>query len=125
MSGRLDPVERRLIALLEGTVRGPRQNAIFAIWLVVRLCDGLLPPDPLSSTAGRRRAASVEHRIASLTLPAPVRRGVAAALRELGMGTPAAGALALQQLVAPAREALGGEVADVLAEAARAAREPA
>ncbi|HEX9582348.1 MAG TPA: hypothetical protein VF970_14690 [Gemmatimonadales bacterium] len=123
MSGCLDAVEGRLIAVLEDTARGPRQNATFAVWLVVRLCDGVLPPDPLSPRAGRRRAAGVERRVGSLTLPAPMRRGIAAALRELGAGTPAATVVALQQLVAPAREALGNEVADALAEAARAARD--
>jgi hypothetical protein len=67
--------------------------------------------------------ASVERRLASLTLPGPFRRGMTAALRELSAGTPGAAALALQQLVAPARESVGPEVADLLAEAARAARE--
>lgn len=119
----LDPVDFRLLEVLERTARGPRQNAVFAVWIVVRLCAGLLPPEPLSPGARRRRLAGAERRLASLTLPGPIRRGLASALRELGSGTAAAAAVALQQLVAPAREAIGPEVADALAAGAADVRE--
>ncbi|HXV85461.1 MAG TPA: hypothetical protein VD793_02125 [Gemmatimonadales bacterium] len=123
MSGQLESVEARLLAQLEVTARGPRQNGTFAVWLVVRLCDGALPPRPLGVRGGRRRLASAERRLASLPLPAPIRRGIAAAFRELGAATPGGTALALHQLVAPAREALGDDVADALVDAAQTARD--
>jgi hypothetical protein len=119
----LDPVDLRLLEVLEGTARGPRQNAVFAVWMVVRLCAGLLPPEPLSPGVRRRRLAGAERRLGSLTLPGPIRRGLASALRELSGGTAGAVAVALQQLVAPAREALGSEVAEALAAGAREVRE--
>ena len=122
MNGQLDALEQQLVAALEDVARGPRQNAVFAVWIVVRLCDGLLPPAPLSPSVRRRRLAGAERRLASLTLPAPVRRGLAAAMRELASGQPGAGALALQQLIAPVREAIGSDIAEVLADAAREAR---
>jgi hypothetical protein len=117
----LEAVELRLLEILEGTARGPRQNAVFAVWIIVRLCAGLLPPEPLSVVVRRRRLANAERRIASLSLPAPMRRGLASAFRELGSGTAAAGAVALTQLVAPVRDAIGPDVAEVLLTGAREA----
>ena len=118
----LDAVEQRLLTGLEGVARGPRQDAVFAMWMVVRLCAGLLPPTPLSVAVRHRRLTSAERRLASLTLPGPVRRGLAAAVRELASGQPGAAAVALHQLIAPAREAIGADIAEVLADAARGAR---
>jgi hypothetical protein len=118
-------MERRILEALDATARGPRQNAVFAMWIVLRLCDGLLPPDALSPAARRRRLAGAERRLTSLTLPGAIRRSLTAAFRELGSGNASAGAVVLHQLVAPAREAIGPMVADALAAAAREAREAA
>ncbi len=114
-------VEHRLIAALQHTVRGPRRSGLFALWLVVRVCTGLLPPDPVSLRGHRRRLASLERRLSSLSLAPPLRRALAAALRELAAATPEAAAMVLQQLVAPARETLGNDAGDAIALASRAA----
>jgi hypothetical protein len=114
--------ERQLVVALAGEARGPRRNGLFALWLVTRLAEALLPPDPVGSRGHRRRVELLQRRLSSVSVPAPLRRGLTAALRQVGEGTPEAAALALHQLVAPAREAVGDGAADVVAAAAARAR---
>jgi phytoene/squalene synthetase len=66
--------------------------------------------------------AALERRLASLTLPAPLRRALSATVAEMRDADPAATAVALAQLVAPARETLGSDAGDAIAQAARVAR---
>ena len=113
----------RLIEYLSRVERGPQRNAAFALWLLVHTCEGLLPPDPISDRAHQRRLQSLERRLSSLSLPAPLKRALAASLSELAVGTAFAASVALYQLVAPARETVGREAADAVAQAARAARD--
>jgi hypothetical protein len=113
----------RLIDVLSAVARGPQRNAAFALWLFVHTCEGLLPPEPISDRAHQRRLQSLERRLSSLSLPAPLKRALAASLSELAVGTAFAASVALYQLVAPARETVGREAADAVAAAARAARD--
>jgi len=115
------PAEERLIGLVAEAVRGPRREGLFALWLMVRSAEGLLPPRPLSGKNHRRRLQALDTRLASLALPAPLQRALAAARHHLEPATPAAAALVLSQLVAPAREVLGPEAGDAVTVAARAA----
>ena len=48
MSEQLTIVEDRLIESLALAKRGARRNGTYALWLFVRTCGGLLPPDRLS-----------------------------------------------------------------------------
>jgi hypothetical protein len=114
--------EERLIALVAETARGPKRDGLFAVWLVVRAAEGLLPPHPVSARNHRRRLQALEHRLASLALPAPLKRALAAARQHLEPASPSAAALVLSQLVAPAREVLGPQAGDAVAVAARVAR---
>jgi hypothetical protein len=116
------PAEQRLIGLVAEAVRGPEREGLFALWLIVRSAEGLLPPRPLSGKNHRRRLQALEARLASLALPAPLKRALAAARHHLETGTPAAAALVLSQLVAPTREVLGTEAGDAVTVAARSAR---
>ena len=116
------PAEERLIGLVAESVRGPKRDGLFALWLVVRLAEGLLPPRPLSGKNHRRRLQALEARLGGLALPGPLKRAFAAACQHLEPATPAAAALVLSQLVAPAREVLGDEAGDAVVVAARAAR---
>jgi len=116
------PAEERLIGLVAESVRGPKRDGLFALWLVVRLAEGLLPPRPLSGKNHRRRLQALEARLGGLALPGPLTRAFAAACQHLEPATPAAAALVLSQLVAPAREVLGAEAGDAVVVAARAAR---
>jgi hypothetical protein len=61
----------------------------------------------------------LEKRIAPLAVPRPLARGLATALAHLGDATPAGARIALSQLVAPAREALGPEAGEAIAVLAR------
>jgi hypothetical protein len=115
-------VEERLIEEMHATARGPKRNALFALWLIVRQCAGILPPDPLTDEASAMRLARLERRLSSLTLPAALRRALQASGRELRSGHPNRAALTLQQLSAPAREAVGMGAGDALLVAARHAR---
>ncbi|HYT99202.1 MAG TPA: hypothetical protein VEK85_02420 [Gemmatimonadales bacterium] len=116
------PAEARLLALVGDAVRGPKRNGLFALWLVLRAAEALLPPGAVSVKNHRRRLQALETRLASLALPAPLKRALTAARHHLEAATPGAAALVLSQLVAPAREVLGPEAGDAVAVAARAAR---
>jgi hypothetical protein len=116
------PGEERLVTLLGASERGPRRDGLFALWLVLRAAEGLLPPHPLSRKNHGRRLQALEARLASLALPAPLKRALAAARHHLEPATAGAAALVLSQLVAPTRDVLGPEAADAVATAARAAR---
>lgn len=112
-----------LVRLMREVPRGPRREGVFALWLTLRVAEDLLLLPPQPERAVRRRVAALEHRLSSLTLPAPIRRALAGALAELGAPRREQAVLVLQQLVAPAREALGSEAAETIGRAARAARE--
>jgi hypothetical protein len=114
--------EERLVALIADAARGPKRDGLFAVWLVVRAAEAVLPPTPVSAKNHRRRLQALETRLGSLALPAPLKRALAAARQQLEPATPRAAAVVLSQLVAPARDVLGAEAADAVGVAARAAR---
>jgi hypothetical protein len=114
--------EDRLVALVAAAPRGPRRDGLYALWLTLRAAEALLPPAPVSAKNHRRRLQALETRLASLALPAPLKRALAAARTHLDPATPGAAAVVLTQLVAPARDVLGPEAADAMSLAARAAR---
>ncbi|HXG95704.1 MAG TPA: hypothetical protein VNJ06_01180 [Gemmatimonadales bacterium] len=116
------PAEDRLVTLIAESARGPRREGLFALWLVVRAAEALLPPAPVSAKNHRRRLQALEKRIGSLALPAPLKRALAAARQHLETATPNAAALVLSQLTAPARDVLGAEAGDAVTVAARTAR---
>jgi hypothetical protein len=107
---------------LGATIRGPRRNGLFAVWLVLRCCGDLLPPNPVSERGHRRRLEGLERRLHGLSLPAPLRRALTGAVQQLREGTPQAASIALQQLVAPVDETLGSTPGDAIARAASLAR---
>jgi hypothetical protein len=123
VSDTLAPVEERLLEALADSARGPRRNGVFALWMVVRTCSGVLPPDALSPRVHRKRLQALEQRLASLSVPAPLKRALSSAVRELADRSGVAAGMALQRLVAPARETLGSEVGEVIGVAASIAKE--
>jgi len=116
------PAEERLVTLIAEAARGPQREGLFALWLVVRAAEALLPPAPVSAKNHRRRLQALESRLGSLALPAPLRRALSAARQHLETATPHAAALVLSQLTAPAREVLGTEAAEAVTVAARTAK---
>ena len=114
--------ETRLLAALADEVRGPKRNGLFALWLVARAAEAVVPPDGVTPRAHRRRVELLQRRLSSVSVPAPLRRALPAALRHLADGTAQSAALALHQLVAPAREAVSPVAADALEEGVAAAR---
>lgn len=121
MSG-ADQSAVELLEVLTGTVRGPRREGVYALWLTLRLADGYLLDPPLPERASRRRLAAVEARFSSLTLPPPLRRALTTALLQIKEGGAHAIPGMLTGLVAPARDTTGSEAADAIQRAARAAR---
>lgn len=123
MNGFLAPTENHLIKNLETAARGPKRNGLFAVWLLVRFCDGMLPPLNLSPKANRRRLEGLKRRLSSLNIQPPLRRALTGCLRELEVGTPHAACLTLRQLEAPVRDVLGAETAEAVSWATRRAKE--
>jgi len=115
--------EARLVALVAEAERGPTRDGLYALWLVLRVAESLLPPNPVSVKNHRRRLLALESRLGGLALPAPLKRALAAARAHLEPGTATAAAIALGQLVAPAREVLGAEAANAVQSAAAGARD--
>lgn len=111
-----------LLRLTAEMVRGPRRDGCFALWLLVRVAEDLLLAAPEGDRTHRRRVQALEQRCSSLTLPAPLRRALTAALLTLRDATPEAVRLAAGQLAPPARETLGPGAAEVLESVARKAR---
>jgi hypothetical protein len=118
------PAATRLAELMARTARGPRREGVYAVWLVVRAAEDRLREPPIPPKLLARQLETLTHRVATLTPPAPIRRGIASALALLAEGGADAPAAALHQLTAPAREALGPDVAEALGSATRAARGP-
>ncbi len=123
MIERLGGAEGRLLEVLAQSPRGPKRNGVFAVWMFVRVCEGVLLPEPLTLRAHRRRLENLERRLTSLSVPAPLKRALASAVRELSDGSRLQASMALQRLAAPARETLGAEVGEVLGLAARIAKD--
>jgi hypothetical protein len=109
-----------LLALLElqqRLERGPKREGAFALWLIARVAVDLGLGDATPEKSARRRVALLAQRLAPLTVPRPLARGLTAALGHLEDGTPAAARVALTQLVAPTRDALGADAAEAVAQA--------
>lgn len=107
-----------LLELQQRLERGPKREGAFALWLIVRVALDLgLVYAAVHDKGDRRRVALLGARLAPLTVPRPLARGLAAALGHLEEATPAAARVALAQLVAPARDALGAEAAEAVAQA--------
>lgn len=109
----------RLLALQEEFERGPKREGAFAVWLVARVAHDLGVATAELDRGGRRRLTLLDRRLAPLAVPRPLARGISAALTHLQDGTPAAARIALSQLVAPTREALGADAAEAVAGLAR------
>lgn len=122
MIGTVTESEARLVGLVAEAERGPGRDGLYALWLVLRVAEAVLPPHPVTLKNHRRRLQALETRLGGLALPGPLKRALAAARTHLDPGTPTAAALALSQLVAPTREVLGPAAAEAVAAAARNAR---
>jgi hypothetical protein len=118
-----DPAASTLLSLLPKTGRGPKRGGIFALWLTLRVAQGLLLDPPPLERVHRRRVQALEQRLSSLTMPPPLRRALVSALSQLREARPETAAQILSQLVAPARETGGPEVGEAIALAARQARD--
>lgn len=108
------PAEIALVEQMAAAARGPKREGCFALWLTVRIAREMVSEPRPPDRALRRRLQELERRLATLTLPAPLRRGMTAAMLHLKPGTPDAAREALTLLAAPARESLGEEAAEAV-----------
>jgi hypothetical protein len=105
------------VAILESLAsaeRGPRRDGTFAIWLVVRAARDLVLASEWPERAHRRRLQALERRLTSLSLSPSLRRALGGALAQVRDLGPESAVQALAQLVTPARESLGTEVAEAI-----------
>lgn len=109
-----------LLELQHATERGPTREGYFAVWLLVRVALDIGLADQDGDRADRRRVDLLIKRLAPLAVPRPLARGLSAALGHLADATTSGARIALAQLVAPVRDALGPAAADSVATAARA-----
>ncbi len=114
----LTPQAATLVRLMRELPRGPRRDGAFALWLTLRVAEDLFLDPPLPERAVRRRITALDQRLSRLAIPAPLRRALTAAMAHLSNPDPERASLALQQLVAPARDALGKEAGEALSQAA-------
>jgi hypothetical protein len=108
-----------LLELQERLPRGPKREGAFALWLVARVAWEVGAEGEDADRSDRRRIALLDKRLAPLAVPRPLARGLATAIGHLQEGTPTAARIALSQLVAPAREAIGIDAGEALALLAR------
>jgi hypothetical protein len=106
-----------LVELQRRFERGPKREGAFALWLVVRVALDVgrsgLPLDKHD----RKRLALLAQRLAPLAVPRSLARGLTTALGHLDDLSTNGARVALSQLVAPARDALGPEAAEAVAQA--------
>src|SRR5207245_10085801 len=97
--------EEEIIVLRAAAGRGPARDGVFALWRVLRAAEALLTPQPrpVSSRGHRRRLQALETRLASLALPGPLKRALAAARQHLEPGTREDAAVVLSALLASTR----------------------
>ncbi len=116
-----DPSLLALLELQRRFERGPKREGTFALWLITRVAlDVAAPPHDADPKLHRRRISLLRQRLAQLVVPRPLARGLTTAMAHLDDASPAGARIAITQLVAPARDALGAEAAEALALAARA-----
>jgi hypothetical protein len=114
-----DDPQDQILACQERFERGPQREGAFAVWLLMRVAlDIGHAPGPADRTE-KRRVTLLAKRIASLSLAMPLAKGLTASLDHLQEGTLASSRIALSQLVAPVREALGVEASEIVALAAK------
>jgi hypothetical protein len=114
-----------LETLLAAAPRGPTRDGLFAVWLTARVVLDLQLDPPLAERALRRRLDLLEGRVTKLRIAAPLRRALTGIFAQLRDPASRTAAMALSQMVAPAKESLGDTAADALARAARGARRAA
>ncbi|MFQ5704169.1 MAG: hypothetical protein ACE5HT_09115 [Gemmatimonadales bacterium] len=121
MNDHFAPTEKNLIERFRDTVRGPRRNGLFALWLLVRTCDGVLPPDPLTPRSHRRRLDGLRRRLSSLSLNPPLRTAFNRGMDLLQDGSVESAVWTLRALVAPVSDTLGTDAGHSITAALRAA----
>ena len=115
--------ETVFVEALDTAMRGPRRNGLFAVWLIIRACGDLLPPNPVSDRGHQKRLSELANRLRSLSMPPPLHHAIAGALQGLNEATARSARIALRQLVAPVRETLGPVCGDALDRAAEIAQQ--
>lgn len=106
-----------LVELQRRFERGPKREGAFAVWLVVRVALDVgrsgLPLDKHD----RKRLVLLSQRLAPLAVPRSLAKGLTTALGHLDDTATNGARVALSQLVAPTRDALGPEAAEAVAQA--------
>ncbi|MEO5798808.1 MAG: hypothetical protein ABIZ70_07500 [Gemmatimonadales bacterium] len=97
--------------------RGPKREGAFAVWLVVRMALEVGRAELPADKQDRKRLVLLSQRLAPLAVPRSLARGLTTAMGHLEDLTPNGARVALAQLVAPARDALGTDAGEAIAQA--------
>ena len=119
MNDPLRSTELSLARSLSLSARGPRRNALYALWLFVRACSGCSSEGQLSQRTHRRRLTALEKRLTSVSIPPQLRRTLAEGMERLQEANPGNCHEVLQELAIPVGEALGKDCAELISEGAR------
>lgn len=121
MSKELEEVSAGLIAQLSYSERGPQRNGVFALWLVVNTCTGILGNHSVQGKNQRKRVVALRKRLSSLSLPVPLRKAISVALHDLSPDSQGSASTALEQLVVSARETVNADCGKLIEAAAQRA----
>ena len=103
-----------LVELQRRFERGPKREGAFAVWLVVRVALDLGRGEEPLDKQDRKRLTLLAQRLAPLAVPRSLARGLTTALGHLDDLSTNGARVALAQLVAPTRDALGPEAAEAV-----------
>jgi len=101
-----------LLELMRRLQRGPRREGVFALWMLCRVAWDIAVREQADPRTDRKRVALLEKRLAPLAVPRPLARGLETSLLHLAEGSAEGARLALAQLAAPSRDAIGPEAAE-------------
>ncbi|MBX3146544.1 MAG: hypothetical protein KF785_07195 [Gemmatimonadales bacterium] len=114
----LPTAARSLAEQMAEARRGPRRDALFGLWLTLRVIQDL-PVAGVVDRPYRRRVALLSKRLSSLTMAPGLKRALMSTVTELETADRSHGQALLTGLAAAVRDPLGAETAEVLQRAAR------
>jgi len=113
---------RSIVERMAAAPRGPEQDGLFALWLVVRVVEDLSLDPPFAERAQRRRIELLIRRLGSLMVEPRLKRALTSALRSLEGVEPAEAGKVLQSLGPAVRSSYDDALAELVTRAGSQAK---